>query len=322
MAPKRSVTPIHAMALDARGVPGTAGRFTGMGAGQRDAAAQMEAPVSVCRLLRGPRERLLSRRRPRRGDSRGRSATWMPPRRWRPARPTSACARRAFCSTGPTAAMSSCWRVVFQHSAAIILVPRRAGIATVSELKGRRLMDTPGSDDIAAMLKREGVDYAGLPRVPHNGDPRDLLEWQGGCHGRLQHERALCPGSARRAIPDLLAARLRHRLLRRQPLHVRAAGQDASRAGAGLHRRQPEGLAYALSHKEEIVDLILRRYSRQKSRDALLFEAIRTEALVQPDLIALGYQNQQHWKSIADTYRDLGMLSGGKRARMAGFSDR
>jgi ABC-type nitrate/sulfonate/bicarbonate transport system substrate-binding protein len=34
--------------------------------------------------------------------------------------------------------------VIFQHSAAILLVPRRASIATVSELKGRRLMDTPG----------------------------------------------------------------------------------------------------------------------------------------------------------------------------------
>src|SRR5262245_40409583 len=66
--------------------------------------------------------------------------------------------------------------VVFQHTAAIILVPRRAGIATLSELKGRRLMDTPGSDDIAAMLKREGVDYASLPRVPNSGDPRDLLD--------------------------------------------------------------------------------------------------------------------------------------------------
>ncbi len=72
-----------------------------------------------------------------------------------------------------------------------------------------------------------------------------------------------------------------------------------------------KGWDYALSHKEEIVDLILRRYSQRKSRDALLFEAIRTEALIQPDLITLGYQNQQHWKSIADTYRSLGMLSAG-----------
>jgi ABC-type nitrate/sulfonate/bicarbonate transport system substrate-binding protein len=65
--------------------------------------------------------------------------------------------------------------VIFQHSAAIILVPRRAGIASVSDLKGRRLMDEPGSDDVAAMLKREGVDYANLPRVPNDGDPRGLL---------------------------------------------------------------------------------------------------------------------------------------------------
>jgi ABC-type nitrate/sulfonate/bicarbonate transport system substrate-binding protein len=50
--------------------------------------------------------------------------------------------------------------VIFQHSAAIILVPRRAGIASVSDLKGRLLMDEPGSGDVAAMLKREGVDYA------------------------------------------------------------------------------------------------------------------------------------------------------------------
>src|SRR5215831_9775407 len=61
--------------------------------------------------------------------------------------------------------------VIFQHSAAVILVPHRAGIRTVSELKGHRLMDVPGEDAIAAMLKREGVDYAGLPRVNHDGDP-------------------------------------------------------------------------------------------------------------------------------------------------------
>ena len=64
---------------------------------------------------------------------------------------------------------------IFQHSPAVILVPRRADISNVSELRGRTLMDTPGSDEIAAMLTREGVDYAPLPRVAHEGNPRDLL---------------------------------------------------------------------------------------------------------------------------------------------------
>jgi hypothetical protein len=30
-------------------------------------------------------------------------------------------------------------------------------------------MDTPGSDEIAAMLTREGVNYQSMLRVPHEG---------------------------------------------------------------------------------------------------------------------------------------------------------
>src|ERR1700676_3780838 len=47
--------------------------------------------------------------------------------------------------------------------------------SSMSDLRGHTLMDTPGSDEIAAMLKQEGVDYATLPRIDHRGDPRDLL---------------------------------------------------------------------------------------------------------------------------------------------------
>src|ERR1700731_2661755 len=64
---------------------------------------------------------------------------------------------------------------IFQQSPAVILVARRADISSVSDLRGRTLMDAPGSDEIAAMLKHEGVDYAALPRADHRGDPRDLL---------------------------------------------------------------------------------------------------------------------------------------------------
>ena len=44
-----------------------------------------------------------------------------------------------------------------------------------------------------------------------------------------------------------------------------------------------KGWAYALAHKEAIVDLILRSYSQKKSREALLFEAARMETLVARD---------------------------------------
>ena len=51
-----------------------------------------------------------------------------------------------------------------------------------------------------------------------------------------------------------------------------------------------KGWQYALSHKEEIADLILNRYSPTKDREGLLFEANQTEMLIQPDLVDIGYQ--------------------------------
>ncbi|HME90487.1 MAG TPA: hypothetical protein VKE49_03635 [Myxococcaceae bacterium] len=58
-----------------------------------------------------------------------------------------------------------------------------------------------------------------------------------------------------------------------------------------------------------MIELILSRYSTRKSREALLFEAVHSAALIQPDLIALGSQTAERWQDIAATYRDLGILA-------------
>ena len=46
---------------------------------------------------------------------------------------------------------------IFQHSPIVVLVARRADISSVSDLRGHAPMESPGSDEIAAMLAREGV---------------------------------------------------------------------------------------------------------------------------------------------------------------------
>ena len=202
--------------------------------------------------------------------------------------------------------------VIFQHSAASLIVPRRAGITSLSELEGHRLMDAPDSDDLAAMLKSQGVDYKALPRVNHNGDPADLL------NGKAD---AMVGYSTNEPfILDQLGAPY-------EAFAPRAYGFDfygdnlctstqevASHPGRvrAFLAASLKGWQYALSHQDEIVDLIRNRYSTQKSRDALLFEAKQTEALVHPQLIELGSQNRQHWQHIADSFRDLGLLHDNK----------
>lgn len=198
---------------------------------------------------------------------------------------------------------------IFQHSAAVILVPHRAGISAVSELKGRRLMDVPSSDDIAAMLKHEGVDYASLPRITHAGDPRDLLK--GSADAMVAYSTNEPYTLEKLGSPYLM-------------FEPRAYGVDfygdslcTSRTEVAEHPQRVrafraaslKGWEYALTHKEEIVDLIRRKYATQKSRDALLFEAARTELLIKPHLVPIGDQSRERWQAIADAYVGLGMLS-------------
>ena len=77
--------------------------------------------------------------------------------------------------------------VIFQHSAANILVPSRARINAVSELAGRRLMDASGSDDLAAMLKQQGWTMRGCPGS-NTREPTRPRSRQSRCNGFICHE--------------------------------------------------------------------------------------------------------------------------------------
>jgi class 3 adenylate cyclase/ABC-type nitrate/sulfonate/bicarbonate transport system substrate-binding protein len=197
--------------------------------------------------------------------------------------------------------------VIFQHSPAILLVPGRARIGTLRELKGQRLMDTPGSDDIVAMLKQERVDYATLPRVTHNGDPRDLVD--GKADAMIAYSTNEPFVLSKLGVPyRVFSPRASGFDFYGDNLCTSARQVDAYSEGVrAFLAASLKGWQHALAHKEQTVDLILERYSNAKSRDALLFEATQSEALIQPQLIPLGRQTAERWQGIANTYRDLGM---------------
>ena len=173
-------------------------------------------------------------------------------------------------------------------------------------------MDASGSDDLAAMLKQQGVDYARLPRVEHTGNPLDLVADKADAMVSYVTNEPFV--FEQRGIPyrsftprtfgfdfygDNLCAT--EELSRHSPATVQA-----------FLAASVKGWEYALTNKQEAVDIILRHYPVIKSRDALMFEAVRTEALVQPALIRLGGQTPERWNAIARTYQDLGMPPRGR----------
>jgi class 3 adenylate cyclase/ABC-type nitrate/sulfonate/bicarbonate transport system substrate-binding protein len=201
---------------------------------------------------------------------------------------------------------------IFQHSPAVILVARRADITSVSDLRGRTLMDTPGSDEIAAMLTREGVNYGGLPRVAHEGNPRDLLA------GRADAMVAYSTNEP--FILDQLGAP--YRTFSPEAYGIDFYGDNLCSSeseveahpdrAAAFRTASLKGWAFALAHKEATVELILKRYSGKKSREALLFEAEHTEILVGRDPARIGEQDPARWQGIAATYHKLRLLTDDK----------
>jgi class 3 adenylate cyclase/ABC-type nitrate/sulfonate/bicarbonate transport system substrate-binding protein len=197
--------------------------------------------------------------------------------------------------------------VIFQQTPAIILVPRRADIRSVADLRGRTLMDAPGSDEIAAMLKHEGVDYAALTRVDHRGDPRDLLAGMADAMVAYSTNEPFVLeqlGAAYRTFaPAAYGADFYGDNLCTSEAEVKAHLERV----AAFRAASLKGWRYALAHKQATVDLILKTYSAKKSREALLFEADRTDLLVRPGPI--GAQDAAHWRKIAAAYHKLGLLA-------------
>ena len=198
---------------------------------------------------------------------------------------------------------------IFQRSPAVVLVARRADISSVSDLRGHTLMDTPGSDEIDAMLKREGIDYQSMPRVPHEGNPRDLLA------GRA--DAMIAYSTNEPFVLEQLGAAYRTFAPAASGIDFYGDSLCSSEAEVKAHPDRVasfraaslKGWAYALANREATVELILQKYSAKKSREALLFEAEQTATLVGRDPDRIGEQDPARWQRIAAVYRQLGFLA-------------
>ncbi|PLY09463.1 MAG: hypothetical protein C0626_10830 [Arcobacter sp.] len=65
------------------------------------------------------------------------------------------------------------------------------------------------------------------------------------------------------------------------------------------------GWKYAFDHKKELVDIIYNKYSKLKSKDALLFEALEIEKLMMPNLYEIGSIRDELIKDILSKLKEF-----------------
>ena len=207
--------------------------------------------------------------------------------------------------------------VIFQHSAYVLAMRQQGPTPDIRNIIGKHAMigslndELSQADELLAYLKKEGITPDRMIRREHSYNPEDLVS------GKVDAMAIYMTNEPdyldRVGFPyDIYNPRSSGIDFYGDNLftseHEIAANPERVKA---FRAASLKGWQYAMSHQEEIVDLILNKYSRRNDRLHLLYEARQMVALVQPVLVEIGYMNPDRWQHIADIYTDLGLLPKG-----------
>jgi ABC-type nitrate/sulfonate/bicarbonate transport system substrate-binding protein len=199
---------------------------------------------------------------------------------------------------------------VFQHSPMVLLVSKDAHVHNVHELADKPIMLEPHAAELLAYLEFEGFPASRLKTVAHTYNPKPFMDGK------------VAAMSAYATDEPFLLKQSGVTFLTFTP---RSGGVDfygdtlfTTEAELAEHPKRVKafldasirGWKYALNHPEEIVDLILTKYSKRHSREHLLFEAAASKRLIMPHVVEVGYTNPGRWRHIVNVYKRLGMLKG------------
>ena len=198
--------------------------------------------------------------------------------------------------------------VIFQHSPYIILTKEYSASQTIHNLVNKRLMLEPQADELVAYLTKEGIP---MQRLEHSFNLKDLIDGKvDAVSGYITTDPddlnrvgfAYHAYSPRSAGIDFYGDNLftTENELKNHPTRAKA-----------FREASLKGWRYALDHPDEIIDLILSRYTPpgiRADRAHLKYEAEQIRQLIQPNLVEIGYMHAGRWRHIADTYNELGML--------------
>jgi signal transduction histidine kinase len=197
---------------------------------------------------------------------------------------------------------------IFQHSPLALLAPKHEGIQSLHDLAGHQVMIEPGSAELYGYLKREGIPPDRLSNQPHDFDMKNLTDGKVAAMSVYVTDELFNlrrPGmdfqlySPRSGGIDFYGDNLftTEAEIRSNPERVKAFREASLR-----------GWEYAMSHVEEIVELIHLRYGQRHSLEHLRFEAKQMAPLLQVGLVETGHMYAGRWQHIADVYAELGMM--------------
>lgn len=201
---------------------------------------------------------------------------------------------------------------IFQESPSILITLESSGIRELADLRGKRAMLLGGylNAELMSMLQTVGITGDDIRLVPGNTSIQALVDGQTDAYNAYTTNEPYAlaqKGIAFRSFsPHEYGVNFYGDILITTEAKIKTDPEQVDRFLSATI----EGWRYAVEHPEEIVELILSDYnSQERTRDHLLFEATEAIRLILPDVVPIGYMNQERWKRIEHIFRTQGQLS-------------
>jgi len=199
---------------------------------------------------------------------------------------------------------------IFQHDALVFIAKQSSGIISPYEMAGKRIMfdGTTGDDaPLTAMLAEANLspkDYINIPPSFSNqtliNDATDVMS------GYLTDQ----PFSLKSQNIDINIINPQNYgfdfygdILYTSDLEIERNPGRVER----FKRASLKGWEYALTHPEELIQVLKNKYHSELSIEALRYEAQATQKLILPNIIPLGQLELKRLRRVADTYANLNL---------------
>lgn len=203
---------------------------------------------------------------------------------------------------------------IFQHSPMVLLSRGDAEILSPAQMVGKNIMLSTHEKDnasIIAMLNAESVKLNQLNVTEHSFNIEDFI------NGKVDIISAYATNE-----PAILKERqFKFNIIDPINYGIDFYGnniftsenqlQKNPRQVANFIAASLKGWQYALANSDKIIELILAKYSTQKTRSALEYEAKALQRFILPKHIPLGTIDSGRLERIADTYKQLKMIPKG-----------
>ncbi|MDQ1772745.1 PAS domain S-box protein [Labilibaculum sp. A4] len=200
---------------------------------------------------------------------------------------------------------------IFQSSPSIFICLKESNIHTAHDLINKRIMllDEYRDPELMAIFYKEGIQINNINRISTTYNINDLID------GKTDALNAYSTNEAfyleEKNIPYTIISPKTYGIdfygdclftsekeIKNHPKRVKAF-LEASK----------KGWEYALKNQDEIIDLILEKYSVNKTREHLEFEANEIQKLILNEYVEIGHINPGRWENIAETCSKMGMIS-------------